>query len=344
MKSLRKLKEVTFFDVSDGSSAKKLQVFVPRSLKPDNLTIGASVIVKGSLSTTLSGQLELKADSIEVCGECKLTDGYPFLPKKKYSPEYVRQYIHLRPRTNKFAALLRIRSEATYAIHQHFKSEGYINIHTPVLTSNDCEGAGEVFTVRPECEKTLKGMAKPNVPLDEAYFNTKTYLTVSGQLQLEAVAHGLSKVYTFGPTFRAENSRSRLHLSEFYMIEAETAFVDKLEQLTQMVEKLIKNVTENVLNSANDDIKCCEENTTTEDWIHKSFPVITYNECVCILNENQGKYNGLFNEKAGFTKEHEMFLVKYCGNVPTFVINWPKSMKPFYTRECESDPTKVFRN
>lgn len=302
------------------------------------------MIVKGFLSSTPTGQLELKADDIQVCGECVLTDGYPFLPKKTYSPEYVRQHIHLRSRTNKFAALLRIRSEATFAIHQHFKSEGYINVHTPILTSNDCEGAGEVFTVRPECEKTLKEMAKPNIPPNEAYFDCKTYLTVSGQLHLEAVAHGLSKVYTFGPTFRAENSRSRLHLSEFYMIEAEAAFIDKLEQLTQTIERLIKRVTENVLNNASDDIKCCDENTTTQEWINKAFPVITYDECVSILDKNQGRYNGVFDEKAGLTKEHEIFVVKYCGNVPTFIINWPKRMKPFYVRECENDSAKVFQH
>lgn len=300
------------------------------------------MIVKGFLSLTPTGQLEVKADDIQVCGNCVITDGYPFLPKKKYSPEYVRQYVHLRPRTNKFAALLRIRSETTFAVHQHFKSEGYINVHTPILTSNDCEGAGEVFTVIPECEKTLKEMAKPNIPFKEAYFNCKTYLTVSGQLHLEAVAHGLNKVYTFGPTFRAENSRSRLHLSEFYMVEAEAAFIDKLEQLTQIIEKLIKNVTENVINNAKDDIKCCEENTTTEEWVNKTFPIITYEDCISILNKNQGRYNGTFNEKAGFTKEQEIFLVKYCGNIPTFVVNWPKNMKPFYVRECEHDPMKVF--
>lgn len=341
MKSLRKLKENTFFDVSDGSTSQKLQVCSPSLLKPDNLTVGSSVIVKGCLDLSPKGQLELKANNIQVCGECVLDDGYPFLPRKVYSSEYVRQYMHLRPRTNKFAALLRVRNEATFAIHQHFKLEGYIHIHTPILTSNDCEGAGEVFTVRPECDKTLKDMAKPNVPLDEAYFNSKVFLTVSGQLHLEAVAHSLSKVYSFGPTFRAENSKSRLHLSEFYMVEAEAAFIDKLEQLTQTVEKLIKNVTEIVLNQIADDINCCAENNSAQSWINKTFPVVTYDECVDILDKNRGKYTTKFNEKIGFTKEQELFLVKHCGNVPTFVINWPKNNKPFYTRECENDPSKV---
>lgn len=270
-----------------------------------------------------------------------MTDGYPFLPRKAYDSEYVRQYLHLRGRTNKFAALLRLRSATTLAIHQYFNSEGYVNIHTPILTSNDSEGAGEIFTVQPENKNLLKEMVKDKQALEEAYFDGKAFLTVSGQLHLEAMAHGLSKVYTFGPTFRAENSKSRLHLSEFYMLEAEISFVDRIEQLTEAVERLIKNVSEMVINAAEEDLKCCQETALDYLWLDKKFPVLTYNECIAILNKHQDKFKTAFNQKTGLGKEHEIFLAEYCGRVPVFVTHWPKLGKPFYMKESKSEPDRV---
>lgn len=294
-------------------------------------------MVKGYLGKTPSGQVELNAEEVNVCGACPLND-YPFLPKKHYSAEYVRQYLHLRPRTNKFSALLRVRSQATRAVHEHFASEGYVHIHTPILTSNDCEGAGEIFKVLPDGKEILRNMKREGKSDDEGYFDSKAYLTVSGQLHLEAVAHGLSKVYTFGPTFRAENSRSKLHLSEFYMIEAESAFTDKIEDLIATTERLLKEVTGKVIERCTDDIELCRGDGVDCDWMTKKFPVITYDEAKQILINNKDR----INEEAGFTKDQELFLVKHCGNVPTFVINWPKASKPFYMRACDGDDEKVF--
>ncbi|GLV35193.1 Asparaginyl-tRNA synthetase mitochondrial [Carabus blaptoides fortunei] len=270
------------------------------------------------------------------------TDGYPFAPRKSYPPEYIRKYLHLRARTKKFASVLRVRDAATKAVHDYFNSEGYFNIHTPILTSNDCEGAGEVFSVRPENKSLLKDMIKDGVSEDEAYFDSKIYLTVSGQLHLEAMAHGLEKVYTFGPTFRAENSKSRLHLSEFYMIEAETAFISELGDVMTVIEKLVKYVTESVANKCADDIVCVSESANVNlSWLNKPFVTLTYDEALSILDKNLNKLSSGVNKEEGLAKEHEIFLVNHCGNVPTFVINWPKQIKPFYMKQCSDDASKV---
>lgn len=330
-----------FFDVSDGLSSKKLQVTIPAINKPENLNAGASVIVRGCLGKTPNGQPELNADEIEICGPCPLTEGYPFLPRKKYSAEYIRQYLHLRPKTNKFASLLRVRNQAAFALHEQFASEGYINIHTPIITSNDCEGAGEIFKILPENKGILDNMKKANKTDDEAYFDCKAYLTVSGQLHLEAACHALSKVYTFGPTFRAENSKSRLHLSEFYMLEAETAFINDIEELAASVEKLLKETTERIINKCEEDIEISREQQQNYAWLGKKFAIISYDEACDILDRNFK--TKIFND-GDFTKEQELLLVKYCGDVPIFVINWPSQRKPFYMRICENNEARVFVN
>lgn len=343
VKSLRKQKENVFIDINDGSCNNRLQVFISAKEKPSNLTTGSSIIASGKLAKTPKGQLELIANNINITGECVISDGYPFAPRKIYPPEYIRQYLHLRPRTNKFSSLLRIRDTATKAINDYFHEEGYFQIHTPILTSNDCEGAGEVFSVQPEKKAILKDMLKNGVSEEEAYFNTKAFLTVSGQLHLEAVAHGLSKVYTFGPTFRAENSKSRLHLSEFYMVEAETAFVENLEDVMGTIEKLLKQVTKTIVDKHSNEMQQLNEleNNFNLNWVDKPFIVLEYDEALGILEKNRGKLSSGVDKEEGLSKEHELFLVTHCGGALTFVINWPKNMKPFYMKECSHDPTKV---
>ncbi|VEN50308.1 unnamed protein product [Callosobruchus maculatus] len=343
IKSQRKQKENIFLDLSDGSTDKKLQVVLTKSLWKEGITPGASIYVSGILSQSPRGQLEVHAEDVGVYGECTVTDGYPFAPRKHYPPEYIRQYLHFRPRTNKFASLLRVRSAATVAIYEYFSSKGYTNIHTPVLTSNDCEGAGEVFTAIPENKCLSKSMAKEGVDLDEAFFDTKAFLTVSGQLHLEAAVHGLSKVFCFGPTFRAENSRTRFHLSEFYMLEAEIAFLEKLEHLTGMVEQAVKDLTRMIVDKAEPDINICSGEARSDlSWLDKKFTTVDYDSAAKILNENNDEFKEKFNPMEGFSKEHEMFIVKYFDNVPTFIINWPKEMKPFYMKECSGINSKVF--
>lgn len=182
------MKENIFLDVNDGSSSQSLQVVVKKEIIPENLSYGCSISVEGEISVAPNGRPELQAQKLNVLGNCEL-EGYPFLPRKQYSQEYIRQYLHFRPRTRAFSSTMRLRDIASHSVRDHFKSRGFINVHTPIITSNDCEGAGEVFFVQPDSKELLKGMKKSDVPnLQDAYFNSKAFLSVSGQLHLEACA------------------------------------------------------------------------------------------------------------------------------------------------------------
>lgn len=183
------MKNNVFFDVSDGSTCEILQVVIPKSAKPDNLMYGCSVSAEGELATAPNGKTELHATDVRVIGTCNvLEDQYPFVPRRKYDQEYIRQFLHLRPRTRSFASLLRLRDVASVVIGDHLRERGFINVHTPILTSNDCEGAGEVFLVKPCSDEILRSMKKEGQSENEIFFNNPAFLTVSGQLHLEAVA------------------------------------------------------------------------------------------------------------------------------------------------------------
>ncbi|CAG4994302.1 unnamed protein product [Parnassius apollo] len=336
VKNLRVYKEVVFADISDGSCAKKLQIVIPKHLKADNLTYGSSVHIIGKLSKSPRGQLELTAEDVNVLGQCVVLDGYPFNPRTTHPPEYIRQYLHLRSRTNYISAVLRIRHAVTKHIHDFFTSNSYLYIHTPVLTSNDCEGAGEVFKVIPDNKATIKAMRQQDKCDDDVYFGTKTFLTVSGQLHLEAMCRGLGNVYTLGPTFRAENSRSRLHLSEFYMLEAELAFCDCLEELQKFIEDLLKYVFIETRNSNEDDLYLLDKEKKPPLWLDKNFVTLSYDEARNIL-----KKKGLNTSEDGINKEQELALVDHCNGVPVFIVRWPKEQKSFYMKESQVDNTKV---
>ena len=182
------MKDTIFVDVNDGSTSELLQVVVKKCDQPENLTYGSSVAAMGELTLAPNGKMELRASEIKVIGQCVVTDGYPFYPRKKYSNEYMREFLHFRPRTKTFASILRLRDIATSVMNEHLRSRGFISVNTPLITSNDCEGAGEVFTVKPDSQEILESMKKEGESPQHAYFNTKAYLTVSGQLQLEALA------------------------------------------------------------------------------------------------------------------------------------------------------------
>lgn len=236
--------------------------------------------------------------------------------------------------------MMRTRHHATKAFNDYFNEKRFTQVHTPILTANDCEGAGEVFSVKAESEAVLKNMAKANVSLENAYFDKKTFLTVSGQLHLEAMAHGLGNVYTFGPTFRAENSRSPVHLSEFYMLEAEECFVESILNTTETIEDMIKVVTKQILDNCEEDILNVQGKKDLDcSWIDSKFPIIDYKSAVEILKQNQDKLKKPVNVKDGLSKEHELFLVKHL-NSPLFVIDWPAHMKPFYMRR-KADDSKI---
>ncbi|XP_009005607.4 asparaginyl-tRNA synthetase isoform X2 [Callithrix jacchus] len=312
VRSVRSQKEVLFLHVNDGSSLESLQVVADSSLDSRELTFGSSVEVQGQLvkSPSKRQNVELKAENIKVIGNCDAKT-FPIRYKERHPLEYLRQYPHLRCRTNILGSILRIRSEATAAIHSFFKDNGFVHIHTPIITSNDCEGAGELFQ--------LEAAGKIKIP-EENFFNVPAFLTVSGQLHLEVMSGAFTQVFTFGPTFRAENSQSRRHLAEFYMIEAEISFVDSLQDLMQVMEKLFKATTMMVLSNCPEDVKLCYK------FIAPGQKIRTYAE------------KRLFNWGIDLQTEHEKYLVKHCGSIPVFVINYPLALKPFYMRDNEDGP------
>ncbi|CAF4909653.1 unnamed protein product [Pieris macdunnoughi] len=336
VKSLRVQKDLVFADVSDGSTANKLQVLIPKNLKTNDLTYGSAVHITGKLEKSPRGQLELRADYVKVYGTCVVLDGYPFNPRTAHPPEYIRNYLHLRCRTNYISAMLRIRHSVTKHIHDFFASRNYLNVNTPILTSNDCEGAGETFKVLPDSEETIKAMLQEGKTNDDVYFGRKSFLTVSAQLHLEAICRGMGNVYTLGPTFRAENSRSRLHLSEFYMLEAELAFCDDIEQLQSILEHLLKHIFSEIRNTNEADLYLIDKNNVAPTWLKDRFITLTYDEARNILNKK-----GLSTNEDGINKEQELALVEHCGGVPVFVVQWPKKLKSFYMKESDFDNSKV---
>ncbi|KAK7067705.1 hypothetical protein SK128_023428 [Halocaridina rubra] len=346
VKAIRRQKDQTFVDVSDGSSAKNLQVILESSKRPSNLGYHSSICASGLLShSSHKGQeVELLAEDIKVIDDQNL-ENYPFKPRTKFPPDYVRQYPHLRARTN-FGSLLRIRSQAKLAMHQYFFQEGFICVDTPLITSNDCEGAGEVFTVKVPNAKIIS----KDDDLEEHFFDRPVFLTVSGQLHLEAMASGLSKVYNFSPTFRAENSQSRRHLSEFWMVEAEEAFLKGLtgfESLMNRVESLVKFSIQYLLDTQEEDLLYYwKQNDFTEKRVQNTislpFTRLPYSEAMNILTENSSVFQTKPIRGANLGKEHELFLAKHMGNVPVFVTDWPSDTKAFYMCSTEEDSSLVY--
>ncbi|XP_062949593.1 asparaginyl-tRNA synthetase isoform X3 [Cynocephalus volans] len=341
IRSVRSQKEVLFLHVNDGSSLESLQVVADSSFDSRELGFGSSVEVQGQLvkSPSKRQNVELKAEKIEVIGKCD-AKAFPIKYKERPTLEYIRQYPHLRCRTNVLGSILRVRSEATAAIHSFFRDNGFVNIHTPVITSNDCEGAGELFQV--------ESSSKIKEP-EENFFNVPAFLTVSGQLHLEVMSGAFTQVFTFGPTFRAENSQSRRHLAEFYMVEAEISFVESLQDLIQVMEELFKATTIMVLSNCPEDVELCHkfiapgQKDRLEHMLKNNFLIITYTEAVEILK--QASQNFTFTPEWGvdLQTEHEKYLVKHCGNIPVFVINYPLALKPFYMRDNEDAPQHTVR-
>ncbi|XP_060032659.1 probable asparagine--tRNA ligase, mitochondrial isoform X2 [Erinaceus europaeus] len=336
IRSVRSQKEVLFLHVNDGSSLESLQVVADSSLDNGELTFGSSVEVQGQLvqSPSRMQNVELKAEKIEVVGNCDAKN-FPLKYKERHPLEYLRQYPHLRCRTNALSSILRIRSEATAAIHSFFKESGFVHIHTPIITSNDCEGAGEIFQIEPSSK--INGS-------DENFFNVPAFLTVSGQLHLEVMSGAFTQVFTFGPTFRAENSQSRRHLAEFYMVEAEISFVENLQDIMQVMEGLFKTATMTVLSNCPEDVELCHkfiapgQKDRLDHMLKNNFLIISYTEAIEILKKASQNFTFTPEWGADLHTEHEKYLVKHCGNVPVFVINYPLTLKPFYMRDNEDGP------
>ncbi|XP_040400383.1 probable asparagine--tRNA ligase, mitochondrial isoform X1 [Cygnus olor] len=343
VRSVRSQKEVLFLHINDGSSLESLQVVADPSMESRDLTFGSAVEVRGKLvkSPHKMQNVELKAESIRVVGPCDALS-FPLKAKERHPLEYLRQFPHLRCRSNALSALLRIRSEATAAIHSFFQDNGYVHIHTPIITSNDCEGAGELFQI--ETSNETQESAEKN-----HFFNVPAFLTVSGQLHLEVMAGAFTHVFTFGPTFRAENSQSRRHLAEFYMVEAELSFTESLQDIMQVMEDLFKTATSAVFSRCPRDVELFHKYVAPaqktkgrlEQMLKNKFVTISYNEAVEILK--QASQTFAFKPEWGcdLQREHEKYLVQHCGEVPVFVINYPYDLKPFYMRDNEDGPQRT---
>ncbi len=339
----RPQKEFGFIDFSDGTSFKHLQIVYDKNLNNfeiiSKILVGSSIKVVGILVSSNGNQeFELQAKTIEVLGEC--SEDYPIQPKR-HTKEFLREQAYLRPRTNIFQAVFKVRSLAAQAIHKYFGDNGYIYVNTPILTSSDCEGAGEMFQVT---TLDLDNIAKAGkVDYSKDFFGKKTGLTVSGQLEAETFALAFSKIYTFGPTFRAENSNTKTHMSEFWMIEPEIAFCD-LEGLMDIEEDMLKYVINYCLENGKDEIEFLDkfvENGLIEKLskvINSEFVRIDHKDVIKILKEADTKFEFTPEYGEDIAKEHEKYITEYFDG-PVFIKNWPKDIKSFYMKLNDDNET-----
>ncbi|XP_053399731.1 probable asparagine--tRNA ligase, mitochondrial isoform X2 [Mercenaria mercenaria] len=301
IKSFRKQKKFTFFHLNDGTCVKSLQVVADSQLCDSCLSAGCSVRVEGDLVRSLGPDqaVEVQATNIQLIGECDNKEN-PLKPKSPYSLDFTRQYLHLRPRTEHHGQLLRLRNTASMAIHKYFQDQGYIFIHTPILSSNDCEGAGETFSIETDVSVSTEVSSGQDEQSDhdgKLFFGHPTYLTVSGQLHLETITGAFRKAYNFGPTFRAENSVGRHHLAEFYMIEAEIAFTENLADILREMESLVKTTCCDVLEKNAEMVDYFwksstnpEQSIIAKSLIDRHYVRMTYTEAIKVLERNNDKF------------------------------------------------------
>ena len=359
-------KNIAFIALNDGSTIKNLQIVIEIDEEKENLLskihTGASVSVFGKLvQSEGSGQsVELQCVKLELLGEAN-PDEYPLQPKK-HSLEFLRDIAHLRPRTNTFSAIFRIRHAMTFAIHKFFNDKGFCNIHTPIITASDAEGAGEMFQITTLSMQNPPKTEDGNIDYSQDFFGKMTNLTVSGQLEGELFAMALSEIYTFGPTFRAENSNTARHLAEFWMIEPEMAFYDINDNM-DLAEEMLKYLVNYAIENCSDDLeflsKRREEEQKTKPQnerdemtlleklqfvINNDFQRITYTEAIDILKNCNANKKGQFVYKieswgADLQSEHERYLVERHFKKPVILVDYPKEIKAFYMKQNEDGKT-----
>lgn len=345
VKSNRDSRDFGFLVINDGTFFEPIQIVYEKQLtnfsQIKKLSVGTAVIVKGILAETPDARqpFEIQASSIEVEGES--SSDYP-LQKKRHSFEYLRTIAHLRPRANTFQAVYRIRSLIAYAIHKFFMERDFIYVHTPIISGQDCEGAGEMFQVT---TLDLKELSQgKNLDYREDFFEKETNLTVSGQLNGEAFAQAFRNIYTFGPTFRAEESNTTRHAAEFWMIEPEMAFAD-LEDNMLLAESMIKYIIHYVLEQAPEEIKFFHQfvDKGLLERLHhvaeSEFARITYTEAVEILQEHNDKFQYPVSWGTDLQTEHERYLTEKVYKQPVFVTDYPKEIKAFYMKQNPDEKT-----
>ena len=341
----RKQKEFGFIDFNDGTFNKNLQIVYDNKLdnfdEIQKLHIGSAITVKGKIvkSEGAGQDFEMKLISYILEGDCP--EDYPLQAKGRPTREYLREIAYLRPRTNLFNAVFRVRSVAAYAIHKYFQDNGYVYFHAPIITASDCEGAGEMFQVTTlDLNKVAKG---GKVDYSKDFFGKPASLTVSGQLQAETYALTYKKVYTFGPTFRAENSNTKTHASEFWMIEPEIAFCD-LDGDMNIMEDMLKYVVKYVLDNLPEEMeffdKFVEKGLIQKlnKLVKSKFTRIDHEEVISILKKAPVKWEFQPEYGEDIAKEHEKYITEYF-NGPVFIKNWPKDIKAFYMKQNSDGKT-----
>ena len=340
-RTIRDMKTFGFIELNDGSCFKNLQVVMSaeelenyKEISAQN--VGAALIVRGTVVLTPEAKQPLEVKATEIVVEGKSTPDYP-LQKKRHSVEFLRTIQHLRPRTNLFSATFRVRSVAAWAVHDFFQSRGFVYVNTPIITGSDCEGAGEMFRVTTLDLENLPRLEDGSIDYSKDFFGKETSLTVSGQLNAENFAMAFGDVYTFGPTFRAENSNTARHAAEFWMIEPEMAFCD-LDGDLEVMEGMVKHIIRTVLE------KCPQEIEFFNAFVDKGlkerlelvassdFGRISYTEAVEILKKNNDKFDFKVEWGTDLQTEHERYLTEQIFKRPVFVTDYPKEIKAFYMR------------
>ncbi|MGB3188913.1 MAG: asparagine--tRNA ligase [Limnoraphis sp.] len=342
VRTKREFKEFAFVEVNDGSAMANLQVVLNLDLENyqdilKQLNTGASVEVVGTLveSPAKGQRVELKAESVIVYGDAD-PETY-VLQKKRHSFEFLRTIAHLRARTNTYGAVFRVRNACSAAVHQFFQERGFLWIHTPIITASDCEGAGEMFGVTNLDFKNLPLTESKEVDFSRDFFGKPTFLTVSGQLQAEIMALAFGNVYTFGPTFRAENSNTSRHLAEFWMIEPEMAFCD-LEGNMDLAEDFLKYIFKFVLEKCPEDMEFFNQRIdktvleTADNIINNQFERLTYTDAIKLLEKADKKFEFPVSWGLDLQSEHERYLAEDLFKKPVIVTDYPKDIKAFYMR------------
>lgn len=350
VKTIRTSKSLGFIELNDGTTFQNLQVVfedgkIDNFKDIDKLNVGAALVIEGNVVLTPDAKQPLEIHAIKIDIEGLSSPEYP-LQKKRHSVEYLRTVAHLRPRTNTFSAVFRVRSVAAYAIHKFFNENGFVYSHSPIITGSDCEGAGEMFRVTTLNDKNPPLNDKGEVDYSEDFFGKLTSLTVSGQLEAECMAQAFSKVYTFGPTFRAENSNTARHGAEFWMIEPEIAFADlndNMKLATDMLKFVLSYVLEQCplemafFNEFYDKDKALIERLTA--LVNSDFGHVTYTEAIEILKKCDEQFDYPVEWGIDLQTEHERYLAEKIFKGPVYLTDYPKEIKSFYMRMNDDNKT-----
>lgn len=347
IRNIRGSKNVAFIEMNDGTFFDNIQIVVDKEIKNfediKRYKLSSSIEVYGKLVETPGAKqpFELQAKDIKLLG--KSDEKYP-LQNKRHTFEYMRSIAHLRPRSNTFKAVFRVRSLLAHAIHKYFQERDYVYVHTPIITGSDAEGAGEMFRVSTLDLNNLPKDEEEQIDFKKDFFGKESYLTVSGQLEAEAFAHAFQKTYTFGPTFRSENSNTARHAAEFWMMEPEIAFAD-LNDLMVVAEDMMKYIINYILDNAKEEMEFFNkfiDKTLLErldNVVNSKFEKITYTEAIKILEESDVKFDYPVEWGIDLQTEHERYITEKVYKKPVFVTDYPKDIKAFYMRMNEDNKT-----